>query len=125
INLLMLGDTADIILATVTACFAIVALVAGVGGWILRPANLIERGLLIVAAALLFYPDPIWDLVGLAFFVAGVMLHWSACAGRAARIRPPRRRSAEPDDRETGPRHPARACFFHAIACLCSAYGLL
>src|SRR5690606_9555774 len=42
INLLMLGDTADIILATVTACFAIVALVAGVGGWILRPANLIR-----------------------------------------------------------------------------------
>jgi TRAP transporter 4TM/12TM fusion protein len=83
INLLMLGDTADIILATVTACFAIVALVAGVGGWILRPANLIERGLLIVAAALLFYPDPIWDLVGLAFFVAGVMLHWVRVRGQS------------------------------------------
>src|SRR5690606_10463710 len=45
--------------------------------------NLIERGLLIVAAALLFYPDPIWDLVGLAFFVAGVMLHWVRVRGQS------------------------------------------
>lgn len=81
INLLMLGDTMDIILATITACLAIVALVAGVGGWILRPANVVERVILVVAAALLFYPDPFWDAIGLAIFAGGVALHWLRIRG--------------------------------------------
>jgi TRAP transporter 4TM/12TM fusion protein len=76
INLLMLGDTMDIILATITACLAIVALVAGVGGWILRPANIVERILLVIASALLFYPDLFWDAIGFAIFAAVVAVHW-------------------------------------------------
>ena len=73
--LLALGDIERIVLATTTACIAIVALVAGVGGWMLRPANLIERLLLLPAAGLLLYTGPLQDLIGLAFFAAAVVLH--------------------------------------------------
>lgn len=75
VNLLMLGDWMDIVLSTITACFAIVALVAGVGGWVLRQANMLERGLLIVAAGFLFYTGPIQDVIGLAVFATAVVLH--------------------------------------------------
>jgi TRAP transporter 4TM/12TM fusion protein len=73
--LLALGDLDRIILATATACVAIVALVAGVGGWILRPANLIERLLLLPAAGLLLYTGPLQDVIGLALFAAAVVIH--------------------------------------------------
>lgn len=80
-NLLMLGDWSDIILSTITACFAIVALVAGVGGWIRRQANIVERLLMIVAAGFLFYTGPIQDAIGLAFFAAAVTLHMMRIRG--------------------------------------------
>ena len=70
-----LGDIERIVLATATACLAIVALVAGVGGWIVRRANLIERLLLLPAAGLLLYTGPIQDLIGIALFAAAVVLH--------------------------------------------------
>jgi TRAP transporter 4TM/12TM fusion protein len=73
--LLALGDWERIVLATTTACVAIVALVAGVGGWILEPANWLERALLIVAAGFLLYTGPYQDLIGLGFFTAAVVLH--------------------------------------------------
>lgn len=74
-NLLMLGDWTDIVLATITGGLAIVALVAGVGGWVLRPANLVERALLIVASGLLFYTDPRWDVLGLVLMAGAIGLH--------------------------------------------------
>lgn len=76
INLLMLGNWADIILSTITACFAIVALVAGVGGWIMRTATALERALLIIAAGFLFYTGPLQDVIGIGFFCLAVGLHW-------------------------------------------------
>ncbi len=76
VNLLMLGSWPDIVLSTITACFAIVALVAGVGGWIFRQANIVERALMIVAAGFLFYTGPMQDAIGLGFFAAAVGLHW-------------------------------------------------
>lgn len=82
INLLMQGTWPDIILSTLTACFAIVALVAGVGGWIRRPANAVERALMIVAAGFLFYTGPVQDAIGLAFFAAAVGLHWMRVRGQ-------------------------------------------
>jgi TRAP transporter 4TM/12TM fusion protein len=75
INLLALGGTGEVILATITACLAIVALVAGVGGWMLKPANLLERGILIAAAGLLLYTGPVQDLAGTALLVAAIVLH--------------------------------------------------
>lgn len=76
INLLMLGNWMDIVLSTITACFAIVALVAGVGGWILRQATVIERALLVIAAGFLFYTGPLQDAIGLAFLATAVLMHW-------------------------------------------------
>ena len=73
--LLALGDIERIVLATTTACVAIVALVAGVGGWMLRPANLIERLLLLPAAGFLLYTGVVQDLIGFALFAAAVALH--------------------------------------------------
>jgi TRAP transporter 4TM/12TM fusion protein len=74
-NLLALGSVPAIILATATACLAIVALVAGVGGWIVRPANLLERALLLPAAGFLLYTGATQDMIGLALLAAAVGAH--------------------------------------------------
>jgi len=74
--LLAKGDPAPIVLATATACLAIAALVAGVGGWIIGPATWPERALLLPAAGLLLYTGPVQDALGLALLAAAVGLHW-------------------------------------------------
>jgi TRAP-type uncharacterized transport system fused permease subunit len=73
--LLAVGDLGPVLLATATACLAIVALVAGVGGWLLQPASWPERALLLPAAALLLYTGPRQDLIGLALLLAALALH--------------------------------------------------
>lgn len=80
--LLAIGDFWLIVLATTTACLAIVALVAGVGGWVLQRANLVERAVLIVASGFLFYTGPIQDAIGLALMIAGIGLHWLRVRGQ-------------------------------------------
>ena len=74
------------VLATATACLAIAALVAGVGGWLLQPANWLERVLLIGAAAFLLYTGPVQDLIGLALLAAAAVLHFTRV--RTARLSP-------------------------------------
>jgi len=76
VHLLAIGDLSGILLATTTACLAIVALVAGVGGWVLQKANLVERAILLVSAAFLLYTGPLQDAIGLTFLVVAVGLHW-------------------------------------------------
>jgi TRAP-type uncharacterized transport system fused permease subunit len=75
VALLAMGPTQEIVLATVTGCLAIVAMVGGVGGWIVRPASWPERIVLIVASGLLFYTGTLQDLIGLALLIAGIGLH--------------------------------------------------
>ena len=75
VQLLAVGALWPVILATSTACLAIVALVGGVGGWLLQPANWMERALLIGAAGFLLYTGPAQDLIGLALLAAAVVLH--------------------------------------------------
>ena len=82
--LLAIGDFWPIVLATATACLAIVALVAGVGGWVMQRANMAERAVLIVAAGFLFYTGPIQDVIGLVLLVAGVGLHWLRVRGQGS-----------------------------------------
>src|SRR5690606_37493122 len=81
VHLLAIGDLDRVILATVTACLAIIALVAGVGGWVIQRANLLERSILIVAAGLLLYTGPLQDSVGLVLMVTGIGLHWLRVRG--------------------------------------------
>jgi TRAP-type uncharacterized transport system fused permease subunit len=58
----------DAILASVSAAVGIIALVAGVGGFLLAPTNLIERVLLIAGGLLLLAPGITADVAGLALF---------------------------------------------------------
>jgi TRAP transporter 4TM/12TM fusion protein len=88
INLLALGELGPVVLATATACLAIVALVAGVGGWILGPASWLERALLLPAAGLLLYTGPVQDAVGLALFATAVALHVLRVRGAERTARP-------------------------------------
>ena len=62
----------DAAVASISACAGIVAITAGVGGYLLRPTNLVERALLVVAGLLLLAPGAVQDLAGLALFAAAV-----------------------------------------------------
>src|SRR5438034_548136 len=58
----------DAILASVSAAAGIIALVAGVGGFLLGPTDLLERALLIGGGLLLLAPGITADVAGLALF---------------------------------------------------------
>jgi TRAP-type uncharacterized transport system fused permease subunit len=58
----------EAILASVSAAVGIIAIVAGVGGYLFHPTNLIERVLLIAGGLLLLAPGLTADLAGLALF---------------------------------------------------------
>src|SRR3989442_1291351 len=64
----------EAVLASVSAAVGITALVAGVGGYLLRPTNLIERVLLIVGGVLLVAPGLAADVAGLTLFAIAVGL---------------------------------------------------
>ncbi len=70
--LLLNTPPVDAIVATVSAGIGIIAVVAGVGGWLLRPTNLAERGMLVVAGLLLMAPGELEDVAGLALFGVAV-----------------------------------------------------
>jgi TRAP-type uncharacterized transport system fused permease subunit len=59
----------EAVLASVSAAVGIIALVAGVGGYLLRSTAVFERALLIVGGVLLVAPGLVADAVGLALFV--------------------------------------------------------
>jgi TRAP-type uncharacterized transport system fused permease subunit len=60
----------EAILASVSAAVGITALVAGVGGYLLRPTNIVERALLVVGGLFLVAPGLIADVTGIALFAA-------------------------------------------------------
>ena len=66
----------EAIVASVTAIAGVVALVSGVGGYLVRPTNIIERILLVGAGILLLAPGVATDVVGLVAFIlaAGLQL---------------------------------------------------
>ena len=74
-GLLMQGTIIDIASATGTALVGILALAAGLGGWIRGPANLVERVLCIAAGLLLFYAGALSDVSGLVLFAAAIVSH--------------------------------------------------
>jgi TRAP transporter 4TM/12TM fusion protein len=67
---MLLRDTTllDAIVATGSAAVGIIALVAGVGGWLLRTAMPLERVVLIGAGLLLLTPGGLGDVAGVALF---------------------------------------------------------
>lgn len=64
-SLLWQGPLLEIAWATLTACVGVIALAAGAMGYLIRPANLLERLLLVVAALLLIKPGVYTDVGGL------------------------------------------------------------
>lgn len=56
--------------AILTAMVGTTSLVAGLEGWLLKEAGVLERGLLILAAPLLLLPNSATDAIGLAVLVA-------------------------------------------------------
>jgi TRAP-type uncharacterized transport system fused permease subunit len=64
----------DAVIASISALIGIVAVVSGVGGYLLRPTTWPERALLVSAGLLLLAPGPLQDLLGLALFAVALGL---------------------------------------------------
>jgi len=67
----------DAIVASVSAIIGIIAVVAGVGGYLLRPTTLPERALLVGAGLLLLLPGTLQDTLGLAAFAVAFGLQFA------------------------------------------------
>ena len=68
---------ADAIVASVSAIIGIIAVVAGVGGYLLRPTTLPERALLVGAGLLLLLPGALQDTLGLTGFAVAFGLQFA------------------------------------------------
>jgi TRAP-type uncharacterized transport system fused permease subunit len=68
--------------ATGTAVIGILALGAGLGGWIRSEANAVERTLATAGGLLLFYAGPLSDVAGFVLFGIAITLN-VARTGRA------------------------------------------
>ena len=86
--LLMIGDWGTIVWRFIASCAGILLLAAGLHGYLLRPATLWERAVLIAAAFSLVKPDWISDLVGFSLFMVVAAAQF-ATPHRAPAVRPP------------------------------------
>jgi TRAP-type uncharacterized transport system fused permease subunit len=73
--LLLQAPLRDVLTATGTAVIGILALGAGLGGWIRSTANTPERALATAGGLLLFYAGAVSDVVGLALFLIAIGFH--------------------------------------------------
>ena len=80
LGLLMQGPLSQIVAATAITALGVVAMSAGLGGWIRGAANHVERAVLVIAGLLLFYP-------GRGALVAGGVLFAVALAAHLTRTR--------------------------------------
>jgi TRAP transporter 4TM/12TM fusion protein len=76
-GVLLQAPVPDVLTSTATAVLGVVALAAGLGGWIRRKATHVERALLTAAGLLLFYAQPWADWTGIAILGAVLGLHLS------------------------------------------------
>lgn len=74
-GILFQGPAIHILSASTTAAMGVAAVALGMGGWIRRPASLLERGALILAGLLLVYAGRWPDLVGAAIGAVVLILH--------------------------------------------------
>jgi TRAP-type uncharacterized transport system fused permease subunit len=73
--ILLQGDWPTIFWTFTTACLAVAALAVTFGGWLVGPANRLERSLLAVGGVALLYANQRADIAGLAIVVTAVALH--------------------------------------------------
>ena len=69
-SLLWIGPWTTILTSTVSACIGVVALAAGLQGYLVREARLWERAALLAAALLLIKPGLYTDALGLVLLGA-------------------------------------------------------
>ncbi|MEM2491740.1 MAG: TRAP transporter permease, partial [Candidatus Bathyarchaeia archaeon] len=69
-QLLLIGPINEVLIAFITALIGTVALAAGVEGWLLTRANVVERILLVAAALGLIHYGLYTDLIGMGLFAA-------------------------------------------------------
>jgi TRAP-type uncharacterized transport system fused permease subunit len=74
-GLLLQSSMSDIVMSTGTAIVGILALGAGLGGWIRQEANALERTLATAGGLLLFYAGTLSDAAGLILFGIAIALH--------------------------------------------------
>jgi TRAP transporter 4TM/12TM fusion protein len=70
--LLFQGPWSEIAQAFVTGSIGVIALAAGLEGYLVRPATPVERGLFIVAALMLIHPGLVTDAIGLGVLAMAV-----------------------------------------------------
>jgi len=66
----------DAAVASISAIVGIIAIVSGVGGYLLKPTMLIERVMLVAAGLLLLAPGILADVAGLVLFAAAIGLQY-------------------------------------------------
>jgi len=74
LGLLMQGTPTQIVISAAVATLGVVALAAGLGGWIRSRATLQERALSVAAGLLLFYPSRVSALAGVVLFAVAIVL---------------------------------------------------
>ncbi|MBI2538842.1 MAG: TRAP transporter fused permease subunit, partial [Deltaproteobacteria bacterium] len=72
--LLLKGDWTGIVWTTLTAMVGLVALAAGLTGWLLRRTTGVEQALLVAAGLVLVYPGWLQDILGFGLFAAAALL---------------------------------------------------
>ena len=83
-GLLLQAPLGDVLTATGTAVIGILALGAGLGGWIRTTANTVERTLATAGGLLLFYAGTVSDALGLVLFAIAIALHLGRVKARPA-----------------------------------------
>jgi len=63
--LIMIGEPARIVLAVITSIGGVIMLAAGLEGYVFKPANWIERAVLLAGGLLLVFPGWTTDLIGI------------------------------------------------------------
>lgn len=83
--LLMIGPLHEIAVSTLTAALGIICLAAGLQGWLLRKATLVERGLLLAASLPLISAGLYTDVAGVGLLALAVVLQTHRGRREAAR----------------------------------------
>ncbi len=75
LGVLLQAPPAAVLTASGTAALGVLALAAGLGGWVVGASARSERGLCLAAGLLLFYADPRADVAGIAALGVAAVLH--------------------------------------------------
>jgi TRAP-type uncharacterized transport system fused permease subunit len=75
-DLLLQSPGAGTLWTALTAAIGVAAFAAAFGGWIFGPATMLQRVLMAIGGALLFFADVRMDTTGLALCGLVLVLHW-------------------------------------------------